>query len=78
MPDDSGITLAEAKTALAAWVTADAALASGAQEYRINAGGVDRLVKRVDAAVITTKINYYQNLVKRLANGGVRVRGVIF
>lgn len=77
MPDDNGITLAEAKAQLAAWMAADAAVAAG-QAYRISAGGVDRQITRADAGEITRKINYWQTQVTRLTNGGARVRGVMF
>jgi len=79
MPDDSGITLAEAKTALALWMTADAALASGAQSYRIaSGGGAERQLTRADAGEIRRNIDYWDGKVRNLANGGViRVFGVI-
>ena len=73
MPDDNGITLADAKTQLAAWMTADAAVASN-QAYEIDG----TKYTRADAAKITDKINFWQTIVNRLNNGGVRVRGVIF
>jgi hypothetical protein len=79
MPDENGITLAEAKTALAAWMMADAQLAGGAQEYRIITGTTQRVVRRADAAEVTNKINFYQKLVHRLSTGGgIQVRGVTF
>lgn len=77
MPDENGITLAEAKTALAVWMTADAAVASG-QSYSLNTGGNTRQITRVNAKEITDKINYWQNLVTRLSGSGIRVRGVRF
>jgi len=78
MPDDSGITIAEAKTHLAAWMTADAAVASG-QSYRITtSGGTDRQLTRADAGEITRKIDYWQSMVIRLSGGGIRTRGVEF
>jgi hypothetical protein len=77
MPDDNGITLADAKTQLAIWMTADAAVASG-QSYRLNTGGNDRQITRVNASEITAKINYWQNLVTRLSGTGIVCRGVSF
>jgi len=73
MPDDNGITLADAKTQLAAWMTADAAVSRG---QSVDIDGT-RLT-RADANAITAKINYWQLLVNRLTSGGVRVRGVTF
>ena len=77
MPDGNGITIAEAKAQLAIWMAADAAVAAG-QSYRISAGGTDRQVTRANAAEITAKISYWQNMLTRLNTGGVRVRGVMF
>ncbi len=71
--DDTGITLADAKTQLAAWMTADAKVAKD-QDYTIDG----TRITRADAAKITDKINYWQTMVNRLSNGGVRVRGVTF
>ena len=73
MPDDNGITIADAKTQLAKWITADAAVASG-QDITIDG----TRFTRTNAAEITNKINYWQTMVTRLNNGGVRVRGVMF
>lgn len=73
MPDDNGITLADAKTQLAAWLTADAAVAKG-QDITIDG----TRFTRADAAKITDKINYWQTMITRLNGGGVRVRGVMF
>lgn len=78
MPDNNGITLAEAKTALAAWMTADAQLASGAQSYRINTGSTERQLTRADAAEIRRNIEFWDGKVRELAGGGgIRVYGVI-
>lgn len=77
MPDDNGITLAEAKAGLAAWLAADAAVSQG-QEYRINFGGTDRLLRRADAAMIADRVSFWETKVRRLATGGIRVRGVTF
>lgn len=78
MPDDNGITVAEAKTALAAWLTADAALASGAQSTRISTGGTERQLTRADAAEIRRNIEFWDTKVRQLAGGNtIRVYGVI-
>jgi len=78
MPDDNGITLADARAQLAAWLAADAVVASG-QSYKIVTAGGERQVTRTDAAEITHKINYWQTQVTRLTSGGgCRVRGVTF
>jgi hypothetical protein len=76
MPDDNGIILADARAQLAAWLAADAAVATG-QSYRLDSGGSSRQITRTDAAEITNKINYWQLQVNRLTSGGgCRVRGV--
>jgi hypothetical protein len=78
MPDDRGITLAEAKTQLAAWMTADAQLASGAQSVRVNTAGTDRTVTRADAEQIRKNIEFWDYKVRELAGGGgIQVYGVI-
>lgn len=78
MADENGITLAQAKTSLAAWMTADAALASGAQSTRISTGGTDRQLTRTDAAEIRKNIEYWDTKVRQLAGGNtIRVFGVI-
>ena len=68
----AGITLAQAETQLAAWLEADAAVATG-QSYSI--GG--RTMTRANAAAITEKIQYWSSMVARLSRGttgGARVR----
>jgi hypothetical protein len=78
MPDDRGITLAEAKTQLAAWMTADAQLASGAQSVRVNTAGTDRTITRADAEQIRKNIEFWDSKVRELAGGGcIQVYGVI-
>lgn len=54
-------TLAEARTQLAAWLEADAATAMN-QSYRIGT----RQFTRADAAVITSKIQFWRREVERL------------
>ena len=58
----AGITLAQAEAALALWVAADQAVASG-QSYSIK----DRSLTRANAAEITEKIEYWNNWVKKLS-----------
>lgn len=67
----AGITLAEAEARLADWLSADAAVASG-QSYSIG----DRTLTRADAKVIRDNIEFWDNKVKSLDRGGIRVRGV--
>jgi hypothetical protein len=78
MPDDNGITLAEAKTQLAAWMTADAALASGAQSFSITTTSGGRSLTRADAAEVRRNLEFWDGKVRELAGGGgIRVYGVI-
>jgi len=67
----SGITLAQAETQLALWIDADTAVATG-QSYSI----AGRTLTRADARAIAERIDYWNNWVKRLANGGISYRGV--
>lgn len=69
MAIDTGITLAEAKLALARWLLADAELATGAQMSRINTGGTDRQLTRVDAPEIRENIKFWQEQVRMLSGG---------
>ena len=67
----AGITLTQAEAQLASWLAADTACASG-QAYSI----AGRALTRANAAEIRTNITYWDNMVKRLTRGGVRIRGV--
>lgn len=69
----AGITLAQAETQLAAWLAADAVVASG-QAYTISG----RSLTRANAGEITKKIEYWDTKVQKLTNGrtGPTVRGV--
>jgi hypothetical protein len=58
----AAITLLQAQTALAAWLTADAAVATG-QSYQIG----DRQLTRAHAAEITAKIEYWSAKVEDLS-----------
>lgn len=64
----AGITLADATAALAAWVAADLAVSRN-QSYSIDADGVRRQLTRADAAVISSKITFWQSQVERLSAG---------
>jgi len=67
----AGITLAQAETRLAAWLEADAAVASG-QAYSI--GG--RSLTRANAREIRDNIKFWDQQVKKLdRGGGIRVTG---
>lgn len=66
-----GITLVQAQTALAAWIAADAAVATG-QEYEIDTGAGRRRLKRVDAPEIRRMIDYWQGKVEALTPSGRR------
>lgn len=59
----AGITLAQAEAALAAWIAADAAVATG-QAYEISG----RKLTRADAGEITAKIDYWNSKVVQLSN----------
>lgn len=64
-----GITLAQAEARLAAWLEADAKVASG-QSYQIDTGNGRRSLTRVDAAEIRASIDYWQNKVSALTPVG--------
>ncbi len=65
----TGITLAQAQTQLSLWLDADAKTARG-QAYSMDG----RSMTRADAAEITNKINYWQDMVNRLS--GNQRRGI--
>lgn len=66
----AGITLSEAETQLALWLTADTAVAAG-QSYSIDG----RSLSRVDAGTISEKIMFWEKMVRRLDRGGIRISG---
>jgi len=70
MPDDKGITLQEAKLALAKWMLADAELAGGAQSYTIKTTMGERQLTRADATKIRENIVFWDAKVRELAGGG--------
>ena len=67
----AGITLAQAQARLDLWMDADAALTRN-QRYRIG----ERELTRADARTVRENIEYWDRAVRRLARGGIRVRGV--
>lgn len=66
----AGITLSQAEAHLTEWLNADIAVASG-QSYSI----AGRVLTRANAAEIRENITFWDNHVKRLTRGGIRVRG---
>ena len=68
----AGITLADAQAKLDLWMDAEDKVAAG-QEYTING----RALKRADLGMIGERVTFWDNKVKRLSRGGIRVmRGV--
>jgi len=66
----AGITLAQAEAQLTAWMAASTAVASG-QSYSI----ADRSLTRADARAIQQQIQFWDQKVKDLSRGGIRIRG---
>lgn len=66
----AGITIAQAEEKLALWMEADDAVATG-QSYSI--GG--RALTRADGNLIKENIKFWDNKVKALDRGGIRIRG---
>lgn len=66
----AGITLAQAEAKLATWLDAEDKVAAG-QAYSI--GG--RSLTRADLKAIRETIEYWDNKVKRLSGGGIKVIG---
>jgi hypothetical protein len=62
MTQTPAITLAQAQTQLSLFITAEATIAGGAQEYSI----AGRAFKRADLNYIGERIAFYQTLVDRL------------
>ena len=77
MPDDTGITLAEAKLQLSKWLAADATVSQN-QEYVVSSGSTSRKFTRADAAEIRKNVDYWNAMVRRLSGAaGIRLFGVI-
>ena len=66
----AGITLEQAETQLAAYLAAETALLTGAQEYTIDIGGSRRTVKKSDLQMIQTGIKTWEGRVHRLTRSG--------
>ena len=66
----AGITLAQAETQLALWLAADAAVAAG-QSYSIG----EQSLTRANAREIRENITFWDQQVRRLDRGGIRVTG---
>ena len=71
-----GITLDQAETQLSFWIAADQVVAKG-QSYQIDTGEHKRSVTRADAIEIRKNIIYWNRMVDRLSQGGIRIRGVV-
>jgi len=67
----SGITLAQAQAKLTLWLAADDKVSNG-QGYSI--GG--RSLSRADGRLIQENIKFWNDIIIRLTNGGVRVTGI--
>lgn len=65
----AGITLAQAEAQLSAWLDASTAVARN-QRYRIG----ERELTRADASEIREQVKFWDDMVKRLDRGGIRVR----
>jgi len=77
MPDDSGITLADAKEHLSFWLAADAAVSKG-QAYVYEVDGERQEKTRADAAEIRRNVVFWDSRVRQLSSGGgLRTFGVI-
>ncbi len=70
------ITFEQAETQLASWIAADQAVAKG-QSYQFDTGEHKRSVTRADAVEIRKNIIYWNRMVDRLSQGGIRIRGVV-
>jgi len=66
----AGITLSQAETQLAAYLSASEAIATG-QEYRIG----DRMLKRADLQYVMQMLTYWDSQCKRLSRSGLRIIG---
>jgi len=66
----AGITLAEAEAKLTEWMAADTTVASG-QAYKI----AGRELTRANAREIRENIQYWNNMVKSLDRGGIKITG---
>lgn len=77
MPDDNGITLAEAKMQLSKWLAADAAVSMG-QSSKMEINGSSKQLTRADAEQIRQNVEYWNTMVRRLSGAScIRTYGVI-
>lgn len=70
----AGITLQQAQKQLDNWLTASEAVAKG-QSYTISTASGSRSLTRANASEILKQIQFWDTQVKRLARGGIRMRG---
>jgi hypothetical protein len=70
----AGITLAQAETQLSNWLAAMESI-SASQSYTISVGTDTRTLTRANLADVQRQVEYWDAQVKRLARGGIRVRG---
>ena len=66
----AGITLAQAEQHLSEWILADSAVATG-QSYTI--GG--KTLTRANAREIRENITYWDQMVRKLSRGGIKIIG---
>lgn len=72
-----GITLEQAEARLTAYMAAEEAVLAG-QSYKLNAGGVEREVRKADLAAIQAGVSLWQSRVNRLSRtSGIRTAQVI-
>lgn len=69
----AGITLAQAQAKLDLWMDAEDKVATG-QSYTISTAGGSRTLTRADLGEIRRNIDYWDQKVRRLSGGGIRVR----
>lgn len=67
----AGITLAQAQARLTDWLAADAAVAKN-QSYSV----AGRALTRANAREIRENISYWDEQVKRLSRGGIKIIGI--
>lgn len=70
----SGITFEESQKQLTHWLKANLAVAQG-QSYTIATENGSRTLTRANAQEILKQITFWDNQLKRLSRGGIRVRG---
>jgi hypothetical protein len=69
-----GLTVTQAQQQLNAWLKANLAVSQG-QSYTIATESGSRTLTRANAAEILKQIQFWDTQLKRLARGGIRVRG---